>query len=61
MSEEWDGLDNAAKENLGDYGFERFLRYKGELRKDGHTWKDDAHDILTGYIWDESKKFDEDA
>lgn len=61
MGNEWDELDSAAKTNLGDSGFERFQRYKEELRKDGHAWRGDACDILTGYIWDESEEFNEDA
>jgi hypothetical protein len=53
--DEWDSLDIAAKANLGTVGFEKFLRFKKQLRANGHHWENDAQNILTGYIWDESE------
>lgn len=49
---EWDELDEAAKVNLDDDCFTGFLKYKEELKLDGHDWNGDACDILRGYIWD---------
>ena len=53
--ESWDELDGAALVNLGDAGFAEFIKYKEELKRDGHDWRGDAYEILTGYIWDESE------
>lgn len=58
MNDEWDELDNAAKANLGESGFQKFLRYKEQLKLDSHEWENDAQDILTGYIWDESEELE---
>ena len=52
----WNELDSAARANLGEAGFEAFERYKQQLFRDGHEWDDDAYDVLTGYIWDESEE-----
>ena len=55
-NEEWNELDGAAKANLSKDGFEKFLKYKEELKKDGLDWDGDAEEILRGYIWDESEE-----
>lgn len=56
---EWMELDNAARANLGDSGMYEFNRYKLRLKLEGHQWENDARDILTGYIWDESEDHQE--
>ena len=54
--DEWNELDNAASANIPKHRMEEFLRYKKSLKDDGHQWKNDAYDILTGFIWDESEE-----
>lgn len=54
INTEWDELDGAALQNLNDRQQREFHRYKNELFEDGHSW-DDAREILTGFIWDESE------
>jgi len=56
MNNDWNNLDAAARSNLDISGFIQFQRYKEQLKLDGHTWSDDAEDILTGHIWDESEE-----
>lgn len=54
MNEEWNELDGAARKNLNERQEREFNRYKNELYEDGHNWED-AEEILTGFIWDESE------
>ena len=55
LNGEWNELDGAAEANLSSHALVRFFAYKEELRRDGHGWKDDAYDILSGFIWDSSE------
>lgn len=59
---EWDSLDAEARANLSDKpnSLAEFGRYKQRLRADGHAWKDDARDILAGFIWGEIEESSED-
>jgi hypothetical protein len=54
-ADEWDSLDDAAHANLDDKpsSLTEFFKYKEQLRSSGCTWKSDACDILTGFIWNE--------
>lgn len=52
--ENWNELDEAAEKNLTPLGLKIFHEYKDDLRQMGHKWENDAYDILSGYIWDES-------
>lgn len=56
VPDEWHGLDDEARANLGDVpgGIVRFVDRRDGLFTAGETW-DDAKDILTGFIWDESE------
>jgi len=59
VNDEWSELDCAAMSNLKGNSLSRFWDYKRDLKADGHTWLNNAADILTGYIWDESEEVDE--
>jgi hypothetical protein len=48
----WDSLNEAAKINLSNYNFLKFIEYKKKLIKDGHEWENDAVNILSGFIWE---------
>lgn len=50
-TEDWSELDSAAKANLSAHDQAEFVRYKEQLRREGHAWDNDAHDILAGFIW----------
>lgn len=54
MNDEWKGLDGAARANLNDWQQSKFHQYKKRLYEEGHSWED-AEEILTGFIWDESE------
>lgn len=54
MNSEWDELDGAADANLNEQGLREFFEYKKRLYEEGHSWED-AEEILTGFIWDESE------
>ncbi|MEP3857277.1 MAG: hypothetical protein ABJM39_09570 [Porticoccus sp.] len=58
--ENWNELDNAAESNLNPIDRREFFRYKEELRIDGHKWAGDAHNILTGFIWDTTESYNQD-
>jgi hypothetical protein len=49
----WNELDGAAAKNLTPLALKVFHEYKDQLKQDGHTWENDASDILRGYIWDD--------
>lgn len=51
-SDEWNSLDLEAKANLCQHGMAAFMRYKNQLKSEGHKWQDDADDILRGWIWE---------
>lgn len=53
-TEDWSELDSAAKANLSAHDQAEFVRYKEQLRREGHAWDNDAHDILAGFIWEQS-------
>lgn len=54
MDSKWHELDGAAEANLNEQGCREFLRYKKRLYEEGYSWED-AEEILTGFIWDESE------
>ncbi len=54
MNSEWNELDGAAEANLNEQSLREFYRYKKRLYEEGYSWED-AEEILTGFIWDESE------
>ena len=54
MNSEWNELDWAAEANLNEQSLREFYRYKKRLYEEGYSWED-AEEILTGFIWDESE------
>ena len=54
-TEDWTELDRVAKINLKPHLQVEFHRYKEQLRQEGRAWEDDARDILSGFIWDNSE------
>ncbi len=54
INTEWDELDGAAKNNLNVHQQGKSQQRKMELFEAGYSWED-AEEILTGFIWDESE------
>jgi hypothetical protein len=59
MTSEWGSLDSEARVNLPRHAYLKFLDYKISLADQGHEWKNDAEDILRGWIWNEIEYYEE--